>query len=909
MLLVREDLEASRDDALGTPPPELVPETGAESPLRSLAHADWHLRGPVERSGTTDSNGRILLSPLPEGRYVLLVRKTLRGNLVEFEVPLVVGDDGAANFVVEIGRGSVRSRNVYRSGGEEFEEISGPDGSRARRKAGRLEEITSSGRTFSDTDGDGLFLPRFCDSPPWLCDDERQCGDDRVCSCSASCPWCEDCGPEVCVPPELPFPPYRCSADGGCELPGDVCACVPSCEACDDCALSLCVPSCEPVELVDLRIAGPDRLAVGRETSLRAIGQLDDGTELDVTYLVDWSSSDPSVASVDGWGVVRALREGQVEIRAALDDGLVAAHPLEVVPGPDVVRVVVELLCFPVPLAGRPAPPDVASLPPEFLPPPCHRTVRVGGELRFFARAELADGTTEDVTERAQWEVEPPDLGEVEAGVFRGLREGTGFVRASFRGVRSDPSEEIRVVAHPRVVELSIAPADRGFPVPILDAAPVWCFSCPFELAILVGDEVPFVATALYETGEWEDVTEAAEWESSDPEVAPISPGGVLAATAPGRTTVEATFAEVRSNPVEVRVVAEASVTDLSIHQEGSDRAIAKGDRAYFRATALYDVGFPRDVTEAATWRSEDPSVGDFEEPGVFVGRGAGTTRVWAEFGGFASQRLPIEVFEESTIELCDPRNPNRAEWSDAFNRVVLESDCAVYTPPDVATFRFTVTERERPGGIFDPCLDLYVYRGNEKIRTIREEGCGEPFLPPAAPEFEDARLRYQLLAFWDLKDDRGNTVPPGRYTVWGRFYLYFDPVVALDVLVTGPDGRVPCEENACGNGCGYVHACGDSGPPSGCPTVCVPLCECPPGWGITEEGDCEPCVGECCPPGALCGPRDVPPCEPECCPPNARCTPEVPPCEPPPSPSPPCCPPGALCGPLDLPPCEPEAR
>jgi hypothetical protein len=90
--------------------------------------------------------------------------------------------------------------------------------------------------------------------------------------------------------------------------------------------------------------------------------------------------------------------------------------------------------------------------------------------------------------------------------------------------------------------------------------------------------------------------------------------------------------------------------------------------------------------------------------------------------------------------------------------------------------------------------------------------------------------------------------------------------VVSIDITITAPDGRIPCIDNPCGNGCGYVHACGDSGPPSEeCPTVCVPLCECPQGWGITAEGDCEPCPQECCPPGTSCLPG-VPPCEPETC-------------------------------------------
>ena len=116
--------------------------------------------------------------------------------------------------------------------------------------------------------------------------------------------------------------------------------------------------------------------------------------------------------------------------------------------------------------------------------------------------------------------------------------------------------------------------------------------------------------------------------------------------------------------------------------------------------------------------------------------------------------------------------------------RVLLESDCATYSQPDVAALRFTVTEKTSPGGIFDPCLDLYVFQGDARVRTVREEGCGAPFLPSDSEGMADEILKYQVRAFWDLKDDAGSPVPPGTYQIDGRFYLYYDPVVSLTVTI-----------------------------------------------------------------------------------------------------------------------------
>ncbi|MFN8640870.1 MAG: hypothetical protein U0802_04120 [Candidatus Binatia bacterium] len=385
------------------------------------------------------------------------------------------------------------------------------------------------------------------------------------------------------------------------------------------------------------------------------------------------------------------------------------------------------------------------------------------------------------------WSVDPAAVGGVAAGLFTATGAGVATVTATL-GPISGSAPAVTVVDHASIVALTVYPGayayqyiDGGLVRPG-DAAP--CFECGYFLTLLQGDDVQFSATAHYDTGEWEDVTARVTWRSSDAAVLAIDASGKATAAGPGDATVDAALEGVTSAPLSLRVVDHATLQSLTVYMDGADRAIAKGAQAVFHAVGFYDVGFNRSVSDQVTWRSSDEAVGGFDAAGVFTGRAAGTVTVWAELDGVQSATLPLEVFAASELDYCDPERVNRGVWADDFNRVTLESDCATYTAPDVAELRFSVTETQRPGGIFDPCLDLYAYQGDRLVRTIREEGCGDPFLAPSAPGRDEAALRYQLKAFWDLKDSAGATVPAGEYEIRGRFYLYYDPVVSIRVTV-----------------------------------------------------------------------------------------------------------------------------
>jgi hypothetical protein len=554
------------------------------------------------------------------------------------------------------------------------------------------------------------------------------------------------------------------------------------------------VPSCEPVEIESIEIYGPDEIIVGQRSALGASALISDGSAMDVTVLVDWSSSDEAVLTVDSWGTIDTLSAGVAEVVASLANLSSEPHRIRVNERPALVSIQLSnSYCdYPIALPEPGAPFPIAEVPDFFAPPICTQAVEVGGTIQFNAYGFFEGGYFEDISDEVSWQSLPESVGDIEAGLFTGRQEGAVTVSASLDGVVSD-TRDVRVVAERSVVSINIYPDGNVYPIDFLGVsagAPTLVDPCFAPgcfggfLTVLVGDELGFHAIARYDIGGWEDVTDLVAWLSTDETVVSAAPGGVVTALTAGTAAITARLDEVESRPYEVRVVEEATVQDLNAYPEVADRVVEKGGRAYFRANAYYDLGFGRDVTAEATWRSSNEAIGGFDEPGVFTGRAAGNVTVWAQLDGVLSGEMPMEVFEQTDIQYCDPLDINRGTWTDGFNRVFLESDCDEYIVPGVVHLRFTVTEVQRPGGIFDPCLDLFAIQNGKIVRTIREEGCGEPFLAAGAPELDDAQLRYQLQAFWDLKDDAGKAVAPGTYRIAGRFYLYYDPVVDIEITV-----------------------------------------------------------------------------------------------------------------------------
>jgi 6-phosphogluconolactonase (cycloisomerase 2 family) len=123
-------------------------------------------------------------------------------------------------------------------------------------------------------------------------------------------------------------------------------------------------------------------LAKGRTQAFTATATYQDGSKLDLSTLVTWSSSNTSAASVSATGVATAAGVGKTTITATMSGGLtVNGGPIS---GGTSLTVTA---------------PTVVSLAVT----PANPALELGANQSFLATGTLTDGTTQDLTRVATW--------------------------------------------------------------------------------------------------------------------------------------------------------------------------------------------------------------------------------------------------------------------------------------------------------------------------------------------------------------------------------------------------------------------------------------------------------------------------------------------------------------------------
>jgi hypothetical protein len=186
----------------------------------------------------------------------------------------------------------------------------------------------------------------------------------------------------------------------------------------------------------------PEKPTIGTRTSiqLKAFARFYDGTQDDVTDRVEWRSSAPQIAEVLDNRDFKGLVFGHTPGTAAIS---IKLHNKE-----DSTLIGVNAGILDVPyaqeiIAAKPAPvvpePEVIEVTPH------NPTIDIGEAVQFKATASFADGSSENITEKAVWTSTNDYVADIDThGRARGFSAGMTAIIATFRGKRGTTSLGVR---------------------------------------------------------------------------------------------------------------------------------------------------------------------------------------------------------------------------------------------------------------------------------------------------------------------------------------------------------------------------------------------------------------------------------------------------------------------------------
>ncbi len=337
---------------------------------------------------------------------------------------------------------------------------------------------------------------------------------------------------------------------------------------------------------------GLSSIASDTTTRVRALATYSDGSTVDVTALADFRSDSEAVAleTVQGLrGLAHGMLPGTARVEASYD-GFSAWAPLEV---RDVAMSSLRLE------QGR-------------------MSLVKGTQAQFQLVGRFSDGVEQDLTADADWASDAPNVLEAynglgRAGVVLARAEGQSQISASALGQRV------------------------GLIVTVSAARLEWMELRAADMAIAKGLSQQLRAVGHYTDGSEQDLTAAASWSCSSPELADVSDApatrGQLRALQTGTVVVRAVLnGEDVTLPI---TIAPAKLTGLRLRSDAVnlERAVVvAGNKLALFVDGIYSDDLTEDLTAAIELRSSDESVLALGADGRLYAVGEGTARVTASF-------------------------------------------------------------------------------------------------------------------------------------------------------------------------------------------------------------------------------------------------------------------------------------
>lgn len=348
-------------------------------------------------------------------------------------------------------------------------------------------------------------------------------------------------------------------------------------------------------ELESIQITPPGAsIAKGNTQQYLAMGSYSDDQNVDLTDVVTWVSSDPSLVTISSGasgGLADGNREGEVKITAVYQLNTSNEATLSVTAA------------------------EVASIQIT----PASANVVEGNTQQYSAIATYTDSSTADVTNSVSWASSVPALATINT---QGLATGVSVGDVRISAVK----DEI---------------ASNNATLTVVSAAVVSIQVTPPTKSIARGDTQQYVAVATYNNNTTQDVSDSVSWSSSNTGVATISSEGLGTGVTEGVVTIQATLNGVSSNSATLTITS-AVVRSLQITP--AVQTIPKGNQQQYTAVATYSDNSTQDVTNRVSWNSSDRDIATITNVGLVQGVIEGNVTITGSLNEVSSNEATLTV-------------------------------------------------------------------------------------------------------------------------------------------------------------------------------------------------------------------------------------------------------------------------
>ena len=364
--------------------------------------------------------------------------------------------------------------------------------------------------------------------------------------------------------------------------------------------------------------------------------------------ILEWSSSNTNVGTIDQNGVFAAIYPGTTTIIAhsGTVNGIAIANVTSAVPTtqPILTKITIE---------------------------PLTTTILVNNSAVFVA--STLDQFGNPIVATVAWTSSNPYVGTIDpnTGVFLAISQGTTTIMATSGTV------------------IGVALANVT-PTPVVTPVLTTITVLPNTASVMAGNSTVFTVATLDQYGNPISVT--VTWSSSDENIGTIDQNGVFLAISPGTTIIRVTsdtisglaIVNVTPSPVLDKIIVSPSTLSISTNNS-----------AIFTATTLDQFGNP--ISATVTWSSSNINVGTIEQNGVFTAISPGATTITAtsEFiSGIAIANvtsLPIILPVLTRIEIT----PLTTTLTAGSNAVFLASTLDQFGNPISMTVTWTSSDTD----------------------------------------------------------------------------------------------------------------------------------------------------------------------------------------------------------------------